>query len=52
MKRKFGELFIKTKALQQRSRKLNRKREVIEFKPFDKQMDPVKLMNALGCLLE
>ena len=47
---KFDDLFIEAKALQERLRKLNRKREVDEFKAFDKQMESDKISNAVRCL--
>ena len=42
-------LFVEARALQERLRKLNRKREVDEFGAFDKQMETAKISNALRC---
>ena len=50
IKFKFYDLFIEAKALQERLWKLNRKREVHEFKAFDKQMESGKISKALRCL--
>ena len=45
----FDDLFVEARALQERLRKLNRKREVDEFGAFDKQMETAKISNALRC---
>ena len=47
---KLDDLFFEAKALQERLRKLNRKREVDEIKFFDEQMESVKISSALRCL--
>ena len=47
---KFDYFFIEAKALQERLRKLNRKRKVDEFKAFGKQMESGKISDASRCL--
>ena len=46
----FDDLFVETKALQDRLKNINRKREVDEYKAFDKQMKSGKISNTLRCL--
>ena len=46
----FDDLFVEAKVHQESLRYLNRKREVVELKVFDKQMESVKISNALRCL--
>ena len=50
IKYKFDDLSIEAKTLQERLRKLKRKREVDEIKAFDKQMESGEIGNALRCL--
>ena len=47
---KLGDLFVEAKALQELLRKLFRKREVDEFKAFDKRIVSGKISNVLQCL--
>ena len=49
---KFDNFSDEPKALRERLRKLIRKKEVDEFKAFDKQMESGKISNALRCLSE